>query len=109
MVRKFEQKVIQGIDIGQIRGLGFDATCSLVVLDNNLHPLAVNFEGDCKRNIIMWMDHRASDQVARINGTRHNVLCYVGGVLSVEMQPPKLLWLKEPLNLSTLGIIKQAL
>lgn len=43
----------------------------------------------------MWMDHRASDQVARINGTRHTVLSYVGGVMSVEMQPPKLLWLKE--------------
>ncbi|XP_015275156.1 PREDICTED: FGGY carbohydrate kinase domain-containing protein [Gekko japonicus] len=92
------KKVIQGIDIGHIRGLGFDATCSLVVLDNHFRPLAVNFEGDCKRNIIMWMDHRASDQVARINGTRHNVLCYVGGVMSVEMQPPKLLWLKENLQ-----------
>ncbi|XP_077189673.1 FGGY carbohydrate kinase domain-containing protein isoform X2 [Paroedura picta] len=92
------KKVIQGIDTRQIRGLGFDATCSLVVLDNNFHPLAVNLEGDCKRNIIMWMDHRASDQVTRINGTRHNVLRYVGGVMSVEMQPPKLLWLKENLQ-----------
>nr|XP_056700216.1 FGGY carbohydrate kinase domain-containing protein isoform X5 [Euleptes europaea] len=89
------KKVIQGIDIGQIRGIGFDATCSLVVLDNNFHPLAVNRDGVCNRNIIMWMDHRASDQVARINGTRHRVLCCVGGVMSVEMQPPKLLWLKE--------------
>nr|XP_056700212.1 FGGY carbohydrate kinase domain-containing protein isoform X1 [Euleptes europaea] len=92
------KKVIQGIDIGQIRGIGFDATCSLVVLDNNFHPLAVNRDGVCNRNIIMWMDHRASDQVARINGTRHRVLCCVGGVMSVEMQPPKLLWLKENLR-----------
>lgn len=43
----------------------------------------------------MWMDHRAADQVARINGTQHSVLRYVGGVMSVEMQPPKLLWMKE--------------
>lgn len=43
----------------------------------------------------MWMDHRAASQVERINATQHRVLSYVGGVMSVEMQPPKLLWLKE--------------
>lgn len=43
----------------------------------------------------MWMDHRAVSQVERINATQHRVLSYVGGVMSVEMQPPKLLWLKE--------------
>uniref|UniRef100_A0ABM5G813 FGGY carbohydrate kinase domain-containing protein isoform X3 n=1 Tax=Pogona vitticeps TaxID=103695 RepID=A0ABM5G813_9SAUR len=92
------KKVIQGIDISQIRGLGFDATCSLVVLDSRFQPLAVNAEGAHNRNIIMWMDHRAADQVARINGTKHNVLHYVGGAMSVEMQPPKLLWMKENLR-----------
>lgn len=43
----------------------------------------------------MWMDHRAVSQVDRINATQHRVLSYVGGVMSVEMQPPKLLWIKE--------------
>ncbi|XP_051867783.1 FGGY carbohydrate kinase domain-containing protein isoform X1 [Pristis pectinata] len=46
----------------------------------------------------MWMDHRAVDQVDRINQTKHCVLGYVGGVMSPEMQPPKLLWLKEKLR-----------
>nr|XP_033772995.1 FGGY carbohydrate kinase domain-containing protein isoform X2 [Geotrypetes seraphini] len=46
----------------------------------------------------MWMDHRASRQVDRINRTKHGVLSFVGGVMSVEMQPPKLLWLKENLR-----------
>ncbi|KAK2107283.1 hypothetical protein P7K49_016797 [Saguinus oedipus] len=45
----------------------------------------------------MWLDHRAVSQVNRINETKHSVLQYVGGVMSVEMQAPKLLWLKEPL------------
>lgn len=40
-----KQKVVQGIDPNQIRGLGFDATCSLVVLDKQFHPLPVNHEG----------------------------------------------------------------
>lgn len=43
----------------------------------------------------MWMDHRAANQVKRINETQHNLLSFVGGVMSVEMQPPKLLWMKE--------------
>lgn len=51
--------------------------------------------GDSSRNVIMWLDHRAVSQVHRINETKHRVLQYVGGVMSVEMQAPKLLWLKE--------------
>ncbi|XP_016015396.1 FGGY carbohydrate kinase domain-containing protein isoform X3 [Rousettus aegyptiacus] len=46
----------------------------------------------------MWLDHRAVSQVHRINETKHSVLQYVGGVMSVEMQAPKLLWLKENLR-----------
>ncbi|XP_032283642.1 FGGY carbohydrate kinase domain-containing protein isoform X4 [Phoca vitulina] len=92
------KQVVQGIDVNQIRGLGFDATCSLVVLDKQFRPLPVNHEGDPRRNIIMWLDHRAVSQVHRINETKHSVLRYVGGVMSVEMQAPKLLWLKENLR-----------
>ncbi|XP_008584841.1 PREDICTED: FGGY carbohydrate kinase domain-containing protein-like [Galeopterus variegatus] len=92
------KKVVQGIDLNQIRGLGFDATCSLVVLDKQFRPLPVNHEGDSRRNIIMWLDHRAVSQVQRINETKHSVLQYVGGLMSVEMQAPKLLWLKENLR-----------
>ncbi|KAM4641136.1 FGGY carbohydrate kinase domain-containing protein [Discoglossus pictus] len=95
---KVTKKVAQMAVTGRIRGLGFDATCSLVILDKQFKPLAVNSEGDHNRNIIMWMDHRAGSQVDRINSTGHKVLRYVGGVMSVEMQPPKLLWLKENLR-----------
>lgn len=43
----------------------------------------------------MWMDHRAEEQAACITNASHRVLNRVGGVMSPEMQPPKLLWLKE--------------
>jgi D-ribulokinase len=78
-----------------VGGLSFAATCSLVVLDRHSHPLAVGPSGDPQRNIIVWMDHRAVDQAQRINATKERVLDYLGGVISPEMQTPKLLWLKE--------------
>ena len=51
--------------------------------------------GASDRDVIMWMDHRAARQADVINSTRHQVLDYVGGSISLEMQMPKLLWLKE--------------
>ncbi len=85
---------LSGENIG---GIGFDATCSLVVLDKDGQPLTVSASGDPDRNIIVWMDHRALDQTRRINRTGHAVLNYVGGTISPEMETPKLLWLKENL------------
>jgi D-ribulokinase len=81
-------------DIG---GIGFDATCSLVVLGENARPLTASPSGDDQRNVIVWMDHRAIEQAERINQTGHAVLRYVGGIISPEMETPKILWLKEHL------------
>ncbi|XP_066547797.1 FGGY carbohydrate kinase domain-containing protein isoform X2 [Amia ocellicauda] len=92
------RKVTEGVDRARVRGIGFDATCSLVVLDKSFQPLAVDVDGQKDRNVIMWLDHRASEQAVRITGTGHGVLRAVGGVMSPEMQPPKLLWLKENLR-----------
>ncbi|WP_127519755.1 FGGY-family carbohydrate kinase [Mesorhizobium sp. Z1-4] len=86
-----------GVAPETIAGIGIDATCSLVVLGDGGRPLAVGPHGDDRRNIIVWMDHRATDQARRINATGHKVLDYVGGTISPEMETPKLLWLKEEL------------
>jgi len=79
----------------QVAGIGFDATCSLVVLGAGGRPLAVGPSEDLERNIIVWMDHRAVKQAERINAAGHDVLKYVGGRISPEMETPKLLWLLE--------------
>lgn len=86
-----------GIKGDQVKGIGFDATCSLVVLDDQGEPVTVSPTGSDEQNVIVWMDHRAIAQAERINATNHDVLKYVGGVISPEMQSPKLLWLKENL------------
>ncbi|MFP4899139.1 FGGY family carbohydrate kinase, partial [Paraburkholderia sp. BR14261] len=79
----------------QIAGIGFDATCSLVVLGEGGTPLPVGPSEVAERDIIVWMDHRAVEQAERINAAGHDVLRFVGGKISPEMETPKLLWLLE--------------
>jgi FGGY-family pentulose kinase len=86
-----------GLPAAAIKGIGFDATCSLVALDVADKPVSVSTTGRSEQNVIVWMDHRAVGEAERINRTGHEVLRYVGGAISPEMQMPKLLWLKENL------------
>ena len=79
----------------RIAGIGFDATCSLVVLGAGGQSLPVGPSEHAERDIIVWMDHRAVAQAQRINATEHAVLKFVGGKISPEMETPKLLWLLE--------------
>ena len=86
-----------GADADAVRGVGFDAACSMVVLDADDGPVPVGDDvgGGPARDVIVWMDQRATGQAAWINAGHHAVLGYVGGRISPEMQTPKLLWLKE--------------
>ena len=90
-----EALAASGVAPASVGGVGFDATCSLVVLGPGGQSLPVGPSEDPARDIIVWMDHRAVDQAARINAGGHPVLTYVGGVISPEMETPKLLWLAE--------------
>ena len=78
-----------------VRGVGFDATCSLVAVDAAGRPVSVSPTARDEQNVVLWMDHRAIDEAARINATGHDVLRYVGGVISPEMEMPKLAWLSR--------------
>ena len=87
-----------GIATDHIAGIGFCATASLVVLGRESEPVTVSFSGDHKRNVISWMDHRACEQAHRITQTNHKVLASLGGAMSLEMSPAKLLWIKGNLS-----------
>ncbi len=80
-------------EVDTIRGIGMDATCSLVVLDAGGAPVSVDPEGAAEQDVIVWMDHRAGREADAINAGEHEVLRYVGGRISLEMETPKLLWL----------------
>lgn len=86
------------ISVDSIVSIGVDATCSLVVLDEQYKPISVSPSGNNSINVIMWMDHRAKRQAGFINSTNHECLKNVGNRISLEMDPPKLLWLKQNLN-----------
>nr|XP_018902387.1 PREDICTED: FGGY carbohydrate kinase domain-containing protein [Bemisia tabaci]XP_018902388.1 PREDICTED: FGGY carbohydrate kinase domain-containing protein [Bemisia tabaci] len=91
------KEVCNGIEKTAVKGIGFDATCSLVVLDKKLQPLSVSPNGEQTQNVILWMDHRAEKEAEFINKLNHPVLKYTGGKISLEMETPKLLWLKRNL------------
>ncbi len=82
-----------GLPPEAVRGMGFDATCSLVALDRDARPLSVSPTNAPERDVIVWMDHRAVEDAERINAGGHKTLRYVGGKISPEMHAPKLLWL----------------
>jgi FGGY-family pentulose kinase len=86
-----------GLGGAQIAGLAFDATCSLVALADDGSPVTVSPTGRAEQNVIVWMDHRAIAEAEAINQTKHDVLRYVGGSISPEMETPKLCWLKRHL------------
>lgn len=86
-----------GAGASDVAGIGFDATCSLVAVDADGRPVTVSEGGDDDRNVVVWMDHRAIADADAINAIGHPVLDFVGGVISPEMQTPKLRWLKHTL------------
>ncbi|GLH03762.1 uncharacterized protein GBIM_09616 [Gryllus bimaculatus] len=95
---KTVKAVTENISPACVKGVGVDATCSLVVVDKEGKPLSVSPTGNNEQNIILWMDHRANDEAAFINYLNNPVLKYVGGKISLEMETPKLLWLKRNLK-----------
>lgn len=60
-----------------------------VAVDSDGSPVSVSWSSDARRNIIVWMDHRAVEQAERINSRNSPVLQYCGGGVSPEMQAPK--------------------
>lgn len=86
-----------GVAADDIAGLSFDATCSLVVRGRSGEQVTVSPDGDDRWDTIVWLDHRALDEADECTASGHRVLDFVGGVMSPEMETPKLMWLKRNL------------
>ena len=59
--------------------------------------LSVSTTGEKRWDTIVWLDHRALAEADECTATGHRVLDYLGGVMSPEMETPKLMWLKRHL------------
>ena len=84
-------------DPGQVIGIGFDATCSLVFRDATGSPVPVGVGAESRWDTIVWLDHRAMAEAEECTRTGHAVLHSIGGVMSPEMEIPKLMWVKRHL------------
>ncbi|KAI0052638.1 Pentulose kinase [Auriscalpium vulgare] len=97
-----------GVAAVDVKGIGFDATCSLAVTDFNGNPVTVTRGSDLgkggERNIVLWADHRAEKEADFINSEPSVVLDYVGGTMSLEMEVPKILWLKNNMPASDFSL-----
>lgn len=80
-----------------VAGISFDATCSLVVRGADGGQVSVSTTGEIRWDTIVWLDHRAVAEAEECTATGHRVLDYIGGVMSPEMETPKLMWLKRNL------------
>lgn len=83
-----------------VKGIGFDATCSLAVLNGEGIPLSVSRTslnghhemesdanlglGGARWNVILWADHRAEEEANIINRSDPETLREVGGPISVK-------------------------
>jgi FGGY-family pentulose kinase len=81
----------------QVAGLSFDATCSLVVRDRDGGQLSISRSGEPRWDTIVWLDHRALAEAEECTASGHRVLDFIGGVMSPEMETPKLMWLARNL------------
>lgn len=86
-----------GIAADEIDAIGFDATCSLTVRDQQGQPLSVANDGDKRWDTIAWLDHRAIAEAERMTALGGEGVRHSGGTISPEMQIPKLMWLKSHL------------
>ena len=90
-----ESVALSKIDPIYVKSIGFDATCSLVAVGEGGNLVSVSPTGKAEQDVIMWMDHRAVQETVTINLTNDSSLRYVGGEVSIEMELPKILWLKN--------------
>lgn len=73
----------------QVKGIGFDATCSLAVCDLEGRPSSISIGDSDGRDIVLWMDGRAKGEVDDINASQSLMLKYQGGKTSLELDLPK--------------------
>lgn len=113
---------IREVDLNLVKGFGIDSTCSLAVTDRQGRPVSIS-KTKTERNVILWMDHRAEREAEEVNATKHRELVRplvyrragsevntdqqdsLGGFMHMELDIPKILWLKKQMGASFQNVI----
>ncbi|KAL2061228.1 hypothetical protein VTL71DRAFT_7501 [Oculimacula yallundae] len=95
-----KEAMLQGkVQPKSVRSIAFVATCSLALFTHDTGEWVAaggDNQGAVKdHNIILWMDQRAKLETEALNNTHHEYLRYFGGSISILMELPKILWLKN--------------
>jgi FGGY-family pentulose kinase len=95
------------VDAARVDAIGFDATCSLTFLDKAGRPLSIAKSGEPGWDTVAWFDHRATAEAKALTVCETEALRFSGGILSPEMQLPKIAWVKThlPRTWSEVGAI----
>ena len=94
-VSKVITEVIQQGGIN-VLGIGFDATCSLVNIDQEGNGISIDpTDPSSEWDVILWMDHRSQIETDLLNSKPCKAHSYVGRKFSPEMELPKLMWIKR--------------
>ena len=84
-----------GVAPERVAALAFDATCSLVFRAASGAPVGTLPGEEARWDTILWLDHRAAAEAEAFTATGHAALRHLGGAMSPEMAPPKILWMKR--------------
>ena len=98
-------QAVSGCDARErVRGMGFASTCSTLFVDDGGEALCISPTGLASHDIIMWKDHRATDQALAAAASCASDASPTRPLgpdpfwLTAERPVPKLLWLREKLS-----------
>ncbi len=84
------------VDPGQILGIGFDSTYSMLFLDQDDQPLSLSQAHTQAFDVLMWCDHRAMAEADKISALqRASSSEKSGGRVTSEMPISRCLWVSQ--------------
>ncbi|GAA4650605.1 FGGY-family carbohydrate kinase [Kistimonas scapharcae] len=85
-----------GVSPGQVLGIGFDSTYSMLFLDQEHRPLPLSQTQTQAFDVLLWCDHRAmaeADQINRLNPA--SSASKSGGRVTAEMPVSRCYWMSQ--------------
>ena len=84
------------VNPGQVLGIGFDSTYSMLFLDQEKQSLSLSQTQTQAFDVLLWCDHRAMAEADQLNGlSRASSASKSGGSVTAEMPISRCLWISQ--------------